>query len=299
MNLSSLDLKLLRTFIAIVEEGGFTAAQHRLGLSASSISSQVRALEDRLGFRLCTRGRSGFSLTEEGRRVHLECDRLFAALDGFSSAVGDLKGQLSGTLRLALVDNIVTNPGSCLPQALARFQSRNSDVELRLDIRSPAGVEAALLRGEVELGISATHQPLEELRYQELFEENLDLFVGDKHPLYAVPDEQLSLQDLQPLDLVARRAVSQPSPFAQVAQPHRRAVTDQMEGALHLILSGFFIGYLPQHYAREWLLQGKLRQVRLVGMDLSYHSQFYLITHLRRRPSLALSCFCQDLLDAH
>jgi DNA-binding transcriptional LysR family regulator len=63
MTLDTLDLRLLRIFVTIVEAGGFAAAQGELNLALSTISSHVAALEARLGMTLCRRGRSGFHLT--------------------------------------------------------------------------------------------------------------------------------------------------------------------------------------------------------------------------------------------
>ncbi|HLB81274.1 MAG TPA: LysR family transcriptional regulator, partial [Dongiaceae bacterium] len=61
--LNDIDVKLLRVFAAIVEAGGFAAAQAQLNVSPSRISTQIADLEARLGMRLCQRGRVGFRLT--------------------------------------------------------------------------------------------------------------------------------------------------------------------------------------------------------------------------------------------
>ena len=60
------DLHLLRLFVTVVEAGGFSAAQGVLGLSQPSISQQMARLETRLGYRLCSRGKRGFALTDGG-----------------------------------------------------------------------------------------------------------------------------------------------------------------------------------------------------------------------------------------
>lgn len=66
MALSGLDFKLLKVFKAVVEAGGFSAAQNELNVGLAAISKQISDLEIRIGMRLCTRGREGFCLTEEG-----------------------------------------------------------------------------------------------------------------------------------------------------------------------------------------------------------------------------------------
>jgi len=70
LQLSGLDFKLLRVFMAVVEAGGFSAAQNELNVGLAAISKQISDLEIRIGMRLCTRGREGFGLTEEGKLVY-------------------------------------------------------------------------------------------------------------------------------------------------------------------------------------------------------------------------------------
>ena len=66
MRISRSDLTALRVFDAVARNRGFAQAQVETGLSLSSISNHVAALEERLGVRLCDRGRSGFKLTLKG-----------------------------------------------------------------------------------------------------------------------------------------------------------------------------------------------------------------------------------------
>ncbi|MBV8839057.1 MAG: LysR family transcriptional regulator, partial [Alphaproteobacteria bacterium] len=77
------DLKLLRCFCAIVEEGSFTAAQATLNLSQSVLSEHLKSLEIRLGMRLCQRGPKGFKLYREGEVVYQAAKELFASIEIF------------------------------------------------------------------------------------------------------------------------------------------------------------------------------------------------------------------------
>ena len=113
------DLKLLRIFFTIAECGGFAAAQAELNLSAASISSYMSAIEQRLGVRLCSRGRAGFALTDKGAIVYRETQRMLAAVNEFSARAGALRGQLTGSLRVGVVDCTLTDTASPLRAALA------------------------------------------------------------------------------------------------------------------------------------------------------------------------------------
>ena len=103
MQLAQSDLRSLAVFRAVVEHKSFLGAQIALGLSQSAISFHIKALEDRLGFKLCRRGRSGFDLTDRGAIVHERSKALFLALNAFESDIGTLKNRITGTLRLGPV----------------------------------------------------------------------------------------------------------------------------------------------------------------------------------------------------
>ena len=85
---SDADLRLLRIFATVVDCKGFAAAQADLNLSSPSISSYIAALEQRLGIRLCSRGRGGFALTDKGALIYREAQRLFGAVEEFAASAG-------------------------------------------------------------------------------------------------------------------------------------------------------------------------------------------------------------------
>lgn len=97
-HVSEIDLRLLRVFHTVAEQGGFSAAEITLGKSKSSISLDISALETRLGITLCLRGRSGFALTDEGREVLEATHALFLNLEQFRQQVNQASGMLGSGL---------------------------------------------------------------------------------------------------------------------------------------------------------------------------------------------------------
>ena len=87
MKVAGTDLRVLRVFDAVVRHGGFAAAQAELNINQSTISNHITALEERLGVKLCQRGRSGFRLTEKGEIVVEAIERLLLSLDDVNSRV--------------------------------------------------------------------------------------------------------------------------------------------------------------------------------------------------------------------
>src|ERR1700754_2440222 len=80
-SLAALDLRLIRVFLAIVDAGGVSSAQATLNIGQSTISTQLATLETRIGYRLCERGRSGFSLTARGEQFVEAARALLSAVD--------------------------------------------------------------------------------------------------------------------------------------------------------------------------------------------------------------------------
>lgn len=296
-SLTDVDLRLLRVFHAVVACGGFAAAETELNIGRSTISSHMADLEARLGMRLCERGRGGFALTEEGRVVHEASQKLFAGIENFRAEVGAARGRLTGALNIGVIDNTVTDPGSCLSAAIARFKARGGDVHLTLHVISPNEIERAVLDGRLHVGVSAFFDERPGLECEELYRENMALFCGRENPLYAVPAERVGPEALARSEYAARGYVGseRASPVGGIVRP--TATAYHMEGMAILVLSGRYIGYMPVHYAAGWVERGLMRSLR---PDLfGYQSVFKVVTRKGARPTPALGAFLVDLRAAH
>lgn len=107
-NISDIDLRMLRVFCAIVDAGGFTAAQASLNTSLSRLSVVVRDLEERLGCSLCRRGNSGFQLTEEGQELFDLAQLLFGDIERFRTQANRLGGMARESLQIGTVDSLIS-----------------------------------------------------------------------------------------------------------------------------------------------------------------------------------------------
>ncbi|TBU96594.1 LysR family transcriptional regulator [Stutzerimonas kirkiae] len=298
MNLTDLDLRLLRVFLAVVEARGISNAQAILGRDASTISKQISQLETRLGFRLCERGRSGFTLTEEGASIHRRAQELFAATRRFEQDARALSNQLSGPIRIAMIDNLITDPGCPLVATLERFSRReHNQVELFLDITAPARIEQAVLDQQADLGIGIFLHELQELDYLPLYREQDLLYASSSHPAASLSGERqktalhesrkvvrdfLEQSDLVPLDIATATA---------------NAWVGNVEAAAMLILAGGHVGFLPAHYARHWVEQGQL--VAIAPERYQRTSQIKAVTRQnKRRPRPPLQALLDDLREA-
>lgn len=273
--LTDVDLRLIRIFRAIVECQGLAGAELVLNLSQSRISASLAELEARLGARLCRRGRSGFALTEAGAAVYEASHELFAAVDRFCNRAGAVATKLGRVLRLGTVDAMATNADLPLAEALAEFRAQSPSVFVHLSAAGPEELERQLIAGSRDVLIIPCTNRRSELDYVAVMEEKQSLYCARGHPLFELPDREITNAVLADHAFVARSYLHQ-FDLKRIGHHTAEAAVDMMESLLILILSGAYIGYLPAHYAQEWVARGELRA--LCDERYSYDSPFYLVT---------------------
>ncbi|WP_395014836.1 LysR family transcriptional regulator [Dongia sp.] len=294
-NLSEGDIRLLRVFAKVVEAGGFSAAQIELNVSQSTISTHMTALEQRLRVRLCERGRSGFKLTEKGTLIYEASQRLFAAIDAFRSEAGAARNCLLGKLTVGIVDNLANNPNCRLHEAIAAFNASAPEVQISLQIAAPTELERAVLEGRFDLGLGACGQHSPYLDYEDLFEERQVLYCGRGHPLFE-RHAAVTVADLKDQQF-ARRAYAAPNRFPSGVRLTSTAIADLMESVALFILSGRYIGFLPDHFAAQWIETDRMRP--LVEKKLGYQNPIYLTIRKTEQKPQILEAFLKELYRAH
>ncbi len=124
----------MRTFVAAVEAGSFTAAAERLGYTNKLVSKYVAALERVLGVRLLHRTTRALGLTDAGERYYTRCVALLRQLDDLENDISKEIGHARGTLRVTAPIAFGEIYGAGL---LQKFQAEHPDltVDLRLNDR--------------------------------------------------------------------------------------------------------------------------------------------------------------------
>jgi DNA-binding transcriptional LysR family regulator len=143
-----LDLDLLRSFVSVVDTGGFTRAGERVHRTQSTVSQQIRRLEDELGYPLLDRNGKHATPTEAGERLVSYARRILALAQEARDAVAQPAGD--GVVRLGLPEDFAAYRLAELLSGFAR-----SRPALRLDVRCGLSVamRAALERGELDLAL--------------------------------------------------------------------------------------------------------------------------------------------------
>ncbi|AFP29341.1 LysR family transcriptional regulator [Marinobacter sp. BSs20148] len=290
------EVRLLKVFEAVVESGGFSAAERELSIGRSTISTHIANLEGRLNLKLCLRGRGGFSLTEEGAEVYELMKTLLSALEGFRTGVNALHVSLTGELRIIASDAICMDPQSGLSPAIARFTEAAPSVNVLLDVRPLSDIERMVLNDEADIGLIPYHRQLTGLDYRRLYADACHLYCSRTHPLFnAKPSPQLRDQILSS-KVVHAGIHTSPEVGAQLADMNKAAISYFYEARLAMILSGAYIGFMPDAFVQRHVEAGDL--CALVPETKQYSLEVCAITRTYGRAKRARELFFEHWMIA-
>ncbi|MEU9446046.1 LysR substrate-binding domain-containing protein [Streptomyces sp. NPDC048304] len=144
-----MELRELRAFVAVVEEGGLSAAARRLHLSQPALSQTVSGLERQLGVKLLVRGSTGVRATETGTALMTEARAVLARHDQALRVMARYTGPGGGALRIGIPLEL---PAGLLDPALADLAEVHPDTRVQARHLSSAEQLVALRSGELDVG---------------------------------------------------------------------------------------------------------------------------------------------------
>lgn len=218
-------LSQLELFVALAEAGGFSAAGVRLGVSQSSVSHTIKALEQSLGTSLFDRRQSPPALTDGARRLLPHARSMLAASEALRQEVQAQRGLKSGVLRIGSF-----GPSSSLqllPRLLRAFALRHPGVEARVEEASDEVVAQWLAERRVELGFVTL--PEDRFDTVHVASDEYVVVLPERHPLAAlrhVPARELDGQPFiatsagcgDEIDGILHRAGAQPRELFRLPQ---------------------------------------------------------------------------------
>jgi LysR family transcriptional regulator, transcriptional activator for bauABCD operon len=273
--LSTIDLRLLRIFTTVVDCNGFQKAQIALNIAQSTLSSHITSLEAKLGSKLCERGRGGFKLTRAGQETYDAIEALLRSIEGFEARMGRVHGTRSQVLRITTIDTLVTYRDIALDAAIAAFHDDYPDVAIDLEVTGPQSIEQSIAEGRRDVAIGPMAQALPSLEYRSLTTETHSLHCGSSHPWFNRDDSTIAHGDF----LAAHFSVRAYRYFDDVYRFGRataNASVSSMEAQEILILTGKYIGFLPDHAAARWVGSGAMRAIKPQQWGLKSH---FFIAH--------------------
>jgi LysR family nitrogen assimilation transcriptional regulator len=242
-----LDVRLMRYFLAVVEEGSFTKAAHREHATQPGISTAISALEQRLSVKLLERHARGVVPTAAGNRLYAHCVRILKSVRAAEQQMGELRGAAFGRIHLGLPATLARG---ALPAVLSAFTSAFPHVDIRISQGYTGSLVDLLKSGSLDFAIVT--RPDERLRNMQItscHRDNVVLISGKQ--LGLKPGKPLRLPDLEPLKLVLpsehhpirsvfnRLILNGEIPFARILE------MDGLSGELELIERTDWVTLLP------------------------------------------------------
>ena len=145
-----MDLRRVRTFVTVAEQGSVSKAALRLHITQPALSRQIRDFQQELGLRLFDRVGRGLVLTSEGEQLLGDCRNLLGHASTLSERAQLLRRGDTGVLRVAASPVQIE---AALSTFLHRYAQRYPNVQMKLIEAVGPDILAMLERGEIHLGI--------------------------------------------------------------------------------------------------------------------------------------------------
>lgn len=281
-----MDLRRFLALNAVVEEGSFVKAAGRLCCTQSTVTFQIRQLEQELGLQLFEKVGRRMRLTEAGKALLPQVRELIRALDNLRAAARREEPQ--GELRLAAGETLLVCK---LPEILREFRVRAPHVRLRLQSLNCYLIRDALLSGEADLGVFYKLGEDAALIQHSLGEFPLALVAS---PLLDSPDFTRPNQKL-PLSLI----INEPQCVFRLlfeSELRRRNITldhvielVSIESIKRCVAANLGVSYLPRFCVERELREGALKELPFAAPSNSLIA--VCAHHANKSPSPALSLF--------
>ncbi|MFI8622360.1 MAG: LysR family transcriptional regulator [Marinomonas sp.] len=253
-----MDLKVLRYFMAIVDNGSFGKAAEQVHISQPALSKAIKGLEEELEVNLLDRGRRGTKvrLTPAGRILQKHANILLSSRQAMLEELNQLRQLERGHLKIGLSP---LGSAELFAPIIGKFRAMYPRIQIELLERGGAEQEAALRNSEIELATSLVPND-DEFAWLQVRDDPIMLALSSAHPLAHATT--LSLSDLADTSLVTfettfvlnklieeecQRAGFTPNDITHVSQP---------DFGLALVAAGTGVMLLPKLIAERHKIPG-------------------------------------------
>jgi DNA-binding transcriptional LysR family regulator len=265
------DLRQLEYFVAVAEERNFTRAAARVHVVQSAVSAAIKTLERELGTALLDRNSKRVLLTDAGEALLPKARAVLDAATEAKDAVAQVRGGLTGTVRLGTLTSMTLID---LPALLGEFHRRHPGVLVRTSAATSGsqGLVERLLDRRLDLAfVSLPGEVPDGIVLDGLAHSVMDLVVPHGHPL--ADRTEVPIADLAGLDFIdsplgyGNRAVADRA-FAVAAVPRR--VTLEMSDihtGVDFVRHGLGVALLPNHILGD---ADGVTTLKVTGADLRW-----------------------------
>ncbi|MEM1361368.1 MAG: LysR family transcriptional regulator [Pseudomonadota bacterium] len=292
-----MELRHLRYFQVVAEEGHITRASERLSMRQPPLSLQIKALERELGVQLFRRLPRGVELTDAGATFYTDVCALLAGLDQAVAKTQRVARGEAGHLALGFTSSVIAHPAVKL--AIKAYRAAYPDVTLNLtedgssdlvDALDAYRLDVAFIRSDIR-----GHAPIRQIK---LIEEPVVLACPEGLPL-AAEDGPVPIEDIAGQPLVLYRRTAGPKLYdriiawfeAQGFEPQIIQEAPRVDTALNLVAAGMGVTVVPRSLAAAHLEGVHYREI------VADPPMVEAITLVARKsdPSLALRNFIKTV----
>jgi DNA-binding transcriptional LysR family regulator len=243
-----MELRVLRAFVEVVRQGGFTAAAKVIFATQSTVTKAVKQLEDEIGMQLILRVGHTVRLTEAGEVVHRRALAMLGERDHMLSEIAEFKGLRRGTLKIGLPP---VGSSILFAPLFARFRRLHPNIDIVLQEQGGDRLKEMVLSSELDL--AAFLLPVEEIfAAQAVCNEPMMALLPHDHALAQAGKTSVRLAELadSPMILFQKgfslNQVVEDACRKRGFVPREAARSAQPEFIVSLVAAGLGIAMLPR-----------------------------------------------------
>ena len=263
----------LNTFIRIIESGSFSAAADSLGYAQSTVTTQIKQLEQELGCQLFDRLGKTVSLTSSGERLIAYAERMLQLERDIHLEVSDEEDP-AGVLKIGVSESLCINR---FPQILMKFNKTYPGIELRLQFINHEDIQDLLQRGELD--IVYTLNPLIEGDSLSILYKKRETLGFYASPEFVRSHKKLTETDLKQIPLLLTghncnfRNMLMKDLKKHNISPRIALETSSKEILKQFAGNGYGVAFIPDVTAETELNEGTLKKLEWRGDDFPVYSQ--------------------------
>lgn len=245
-----MELRHLRYFVAVADEGHFTRAAKRLGIGQPPLSLQIQQLERELGTLLFQRLPRGVALTEAGRAFADDARRILRDVERASEHARRVASGELGRIRVGMINSAPFHP--LIPQVIREFRRRYPNVAFSLEERTTPGLVSAVRGDAVDVAfVRPIHGSSEGLDTETILDEDMVVALPAGHALAGRRQVPLLALSIEPFVLFSRAVGAGLHDEIVAACRHAgfspRVVQEasQVTSIVNLVASGLGVSILP------------------------------------------------------
>lgn len=264
-----MDFQWIRTFVTAASCGNFRRTAELLYISQPSVTVHIKQLEKDLGVQLFQREGKKIKLTEAGRKYYTHAKELLETYERGRQDLHSFSQGYTSELSLAISPLIAD---TILPFVIKSYTNKHPEVEISIKILDSIDIEEAVLREEVDLGLSCLNSQHSNLTCERLYTDRI---------LFIVPHDGRDAEHAPPFDeeelfsgyyLLTHNHPSYWDDLCKAVKIKYPSIKMMKVSQIHItkrfIVEGLGMSFLPESTMRRELLEGTVLEV--------YHHSFQL-----------------------